>query len=77
MKKIILIVILFFLACDQECDPEQSRCADNAAEICDGDGEWATVTDCAALGPAWACVYVEAEDLHTCIISTDGGPLWI
>jgi hypothetical protein len=57
MRLFVAIIVSFvFLgaSCPQDqtgvCTPTEGRCADNRAEVCDAQGRWQLVTDCADVG---------------------------
>jgi hypothetical protein len=44
-----------------DCRPSETRCSDDAVEICDGDGRWTEAQDCLAVLPgSWACCELDA-----------------
>ena len=87
MGRIGVLVLVSTLACGciAECEPLDTRCDGNAAQICNSAGEWMTTMDCDALSPGeWSCCWqpgVPGEPLsegHTCLTvdecaETDGG----
>lgn len=53
---------------DPECQPVETRCAGEVAEICDSEGFWSVLMDCAAtLPPTSCCEVTDPEPGHTCL----------
>ena len=69
MLRVALFVIL--LGCPQDdCEPMETRCNGNVAEICGSDGAWRESIDCSAVTPGdWYCCWTEEIDIpagYTC-----------
>lgn len=82
MRVLVLLSLLVLAGCPTPvCDPTDTRCVGNVAEICTGEGQWETMLDCAAEG--MVCCWVEEDPVdgipagHTCLpecpAATDGG----
>ncbi len=58
---------LVFVAtsCSDQCETEVTRCAGDAVEICNADGDWDVVMEC---GEVWSADGAEWQ----CCIDTDG-----
>jgi len=68
MKYLILALLVWSLvSCHDDCDPEDTRCSGNMAQICASDGDWQTVDNCSLVEPGewecceWAFIYEDAE----------------
>ena len=84
MKKAILglllssIFIIGAKGCNEPvCDPEDTRCSDLNAQVCNSHGEWETVMNCQEVTPegedSFVCCAFEGN--HTCLpaILCEGG----
>ena len=71
----VCLVALFTLACDDDCEPTQTRCDGVFVELCDADGNWHTVMNCGDIqggSESWACCSValdpQSDELdYTCL----------
>jgi hypothetical protein len=82
MKYLLPILFLMVLSCQEECNPESTRCQGDQVQICNSKGEWYTVQDCVLVNPGmWECcenaMEYEGEYLTTCVLldtcESDGG----
>jgi hypothetical protein len=70
MVRAILICCVLTAACRPTpvCEPEETRCTDNVAEICGSDGVWRHNLEC---GYGWECRWYDGDDEvpagHTCL----------
>jgi hypothetical protein len=81
LKSLSVLLLVTLLGCPTPvCDPTETRCSGQTAEICGSDGLWQTLLDCPADG--MVCCWVEADPAegtpagHTCLPecpATDGG----
>jgi hypothetical protein len=81
MNKVVCLLLLVapdLASCAPECTATQARCNGTRVEVCDADGEWQQVMDCAAVtGPddvGWDCCLApesEGEPLPACLPSTE------
>lgn len=56
MWRWLMVLAVLGVACHDDCDPGETRCAGARVEECAGDADWGLVEDCAAVGPdAWEC----------------------
>ncbi len=74
----IFCVALFLSACipPPVCEVNETRCSGALVEICDSEGQWAEVMDCAEVESfddiLWACCPVRSPDIpdgqgHACL----------
>lgn len=68
------VMSLLLGGCGPACSARETRCSGARAEVCDGDGQWQLVMDCATVSSPecaeWACCAGWADDagpLHTCL----------
>ena len=56
-------------SCSDQCETETTRCAGNAVEICNADGDWDVVMECDDVwsidGASWQCC-VDTDGESTC-----------
>lgn len=73
-----LVATLFFAAvlcwmtsCSDECDPLETRCVDNAVEICNDEERWELALDCSAIVATssyqnWICCLESESNDYSC-----------
>lgn len=63
----LAITMLFFsiVACEDECEMNDTQCSGQRVEICSSDGEWELLADCAEI--------VGGDDSWECCEDPDGG----
>ena len=65
MKYLFLSLFLSGCAAADTCKAEELQCDGQKLEICNADGNWEKVADCATVTPgAWEC----CETLGTCVM---------
>ena len=70
MRIIALALFALLLACPVApvCEQLQTRCADAVAQVCDADGRWQDVMNCAEVeGDSTFSCQEEPEEGHTCL----------
>lgn len=76
---ILAAVALLTMACE-ECDPSDTRCRGDIADICSSNGQWELMMDCAEVeggGTPWTCCYDPETGDDNCMPAEacDGGEL--
>lgn len=71
---LVLAMVIPVCACDNVCSTGETKCHGTVADVCDADGQWQRVMDCASVigvdGESWACCaeYLgDSEVVHTCL----------
>ena len=59
MRAFLLLALVAGVSCIPVCQVEQSRCHGDSVQVCDANGRWQEVMDCADVvgpeGTAWLC----------------------
>jgi hypothetical protein len=55
------------------CEPQQTQCVDDVAQLCDPEGRWQDVMNCAEVeGDHTFSCQQDPEEGHTCLPVTEG-----
>jgi hypothetical protein len=74
MKYFVILLCLFVFSCQEECNPESTRCQGEIVQLCNSDGNWYDVQDCVLVNPGlWECCVTGVE--YETIVMADCVPI--